>query len=58
MNDGDLKKIKKAVKDEINEALKPVHKKLDEHSAKLDNHTLALVEIESTLKGFGVIPQE
>lgn len=53
MTDNNVKKIAGIVKQEIVEALEPVHKKLDEHSAKLDIHTLSLVTIEDTLKGYG-----
>jgi len=53
MTDNDVKTIAKVVKTEIAEALAPVLKKLDEHSDKLDNHTEALMSIETTLKGYG-----
>ncbi len=52
MTDDDVEKIAKVVKSEIAEALVPVHKKLDAHSAKLDNHTASLMTIEHTLEGY------
>ena len=49
MTNNDIKKITKVVKQELNDVLKPVNKKLDihtklliDHSAKLDNHTKIL----------------
>src|SRR3989338_7046490 len=39
--------------DEHTEKLNLHTAKLDEHTAKLDNHTQALIEIETTLKGYG-----
>ena len=59
MINGDIKKIRDAIKQEIKTALKPVNDKLDKHTAilqqhgtKLDTHTLSLVKIEQTLEGY------
>lgn len=45
MNDEDLKKIRNLVKEEISDALVPVNRKLDAHSA-------SLIKIESTIGGY------
>ena len=56
MTNNDIKKITKVVKQELNDVLKPVNKKLDihtklliDHSAKLDNHTKLLIDHSAKL---------
>lgn len=60
MTSDDIKKIGDLVEQKVQSALKPIHKKLDDHTAKLDahtakldNHTKSLVSIEDTIKGYG-----
>lgn len=49
MNSDDIKQIGDLVEQKIQSALKPIHKKLDEHSAKLDSHTAKLDEHSAKL---------